>query len=97
MNMNILKAVDRVCRDYSDIALRISDIIECKDTYNSLILHCKNDCGMFEFIIVATEETLNTYTNEKCYEVRFSEVENSPYSCDNCTIILDSSYNLIAN
>lgn len=96
MRTQILKAIDTVCR-MSEISLRISDIVDCKtiidDSYDiieSVVVHCKNDCGMFEFNI-----QVDMFADS--FEVRISEVEGSPYSCDNFMIILDKEYNIIAN
>lgn len=96
MRTQILKAIDTVCR-MSEISLRISDIVECKtvidDSYDiieSIIVHCKNDVAMFEF-------NIQVDMFAESFEVRISEVEGSPYSCDNFMIILDRDYNIIAN
>lgn len=97
MRIEFIKAIDKVCREYSDIALRLSDIVSCKtfidDSYDileSALVHCKNDCGMFEFNI-----RVDMFADS--FEVSVSEVEGSPYSCDNFMVILDRNYNLIAN
>ena len=96
MRTQILKAIDTVCR-LSEISLRLSDIVECKtiidDSYDiieSVLVHCKNDTDMFEFNI-----QIDMFADS--FEVRVSEVEGSPYSCDNFMIILDREYNIIAN
>lgn len=96
MRTQILRAIDRVCRT-SEISLRLSDIVECKtvidDSYDiieSVVVHCKNDVAMFEFNI-----QVDMFADS--FEVRVSEVENSPYSCDNFMMILDREYNIIAN
>lgn len=96
MRTQILKAIDTVCRT-SEISLRLSDIVECKtvidDSYDiieSITVHCKNDVAMFEFNI-----QVDMFADS--FEVRVSEVEGSPYSCDNYMIILDREYNIIAN
>lgn len=96
MRTQILKAIDTVCR-LNEISLRLSDIVECKtiidDSYDiieSVVLHCKNDKEMFEF-------TIQVDMFADSFEVRISEVENSPHSCDNYMIILDREYNIIAN
>ena len=96
MGTQILKAIDTVCRT-SEISLRLSDIVECKtvvdDSYDiieSVVVHCKNDVAMFEFNI-----QVDMFADS--FEVRVSEVEGSPYSCDNFMIILDREYNIIAN
>ena len=96
MRTQILKAIDTVCRTH-EISLRLSDIVECKtvidDSYDiieSVVVHCKNDVDMFEFNI-----QVDMFADS--FEVRVSEVEGSPYSCDNFMIILDREYNIIAN
>ena len=96
MRTQILKAIDTVCRT-SEISLRLSDIVECKtvvdDSYDiieSVIVHCKNDVAMFEFKI-----QVDMFADS--FEVRVSEVEGSPYSCDKFMMILDREYNIIAN
>lgn len=95
MRTQILKAIDTVCRT-SEISLRISDIVECKtiidDSYDiieSVIVHCKNDVAMFEFNM-----QIDMFADS--FEIRVSEVEESPYSCDNFMMILDREYNIIA-
>lgn len=95
MRTQILKAIDTVCRT-SEISLRLSDIVECKtvidDSYDiieSVVVHCKNDAAMFEFKI-----QVDMFADS--FEVRVSEVEGSPYSCDNFMMILDREYNIIA-
>lgn len=96
MRIQILKAIDTVCK-MSDITLRLSDIVECKtviddsyDVIESIIVHCKNDREMFEF-------NMQVDMFADSFEVRVSEVEGSPYSCDNFIVILDDKYNIIAN
>lgn len=95
MRTQILKAIDTVC-GMSEISLRLSDIVECKtiidDSYDiieSVLVHCKNDGEMFEFNI-----QVDMFADS--FEVRVSEAEGSPYSCDNFMMILDREYNIIA-
>lgn len=96
MRYEFLRAIDTVCK-MNEISLRISDIVECKtvidDSYDiieSVIVHCKNDVAMFEF-------NMQVDMFADSFEVRVSEVEGSPYSCDNFIVILDDKYNIIAN
>lgn len=96
MNIKFLRAIDTVCK-MSNIDLRISDIIECKEYSDSIILHCRNDVEMYEFTIIVVENILNKHTNKKYYEVNVYGVKDSSYSCDDFSAILDDELNIISN
>lgn len=85
MNAKYLPIINRVCKE-REINLKLSDIKSVKELkedeyrYESLLLHCRNDEEMFEFIMVV----IDTITR---YVVYVTEVEGSPYSCDNLHLV----------
>ena len=87
MNAKYLPIINRVCKE-NEIDLSLSDIKkyeefeEDEDRYETILLHCRNDREMFEFLLTIIDLPTK-------YAIYITEVEGSPYSCDNIHLTYD--------
>jgi hypothetical protein len=86
MRKEIIDAIVALDKQFSDIDLKLSDIVDISDYDNEVVLHCRNYAEYFEFRLNAV-----LYSQFNLVNMSVSAMPDSPFSCDT----FNASYDLI--